>query len=351
MRFPLTVRDRSLSAFFRTFAVMIAAGVPMQRVLDVQIAQCSDRRFREALRSVLAEIQNGRSLSAALRTRPRDFGALHVAMIEAGESGGMLDTVLDRLASMLERSQALRRRVLASLSYPAIVFVAAVLLVVFLMTTIVPAFSRMFAQLNIPLPPITRVLLAAGDSAGRTGTALLALAVAGGTAGLIAVRTRKRSVLAAADRIRLGVPLAGAIVRRSIEVRVLRVLGSLLRSGVDILRAVEITATVTGSVSYTGALRSMTTTLREGGSFSETLDQMRVFGPFVVQMIRVGEESGSLDTMMFRVADHYEAEIEAAGSALGATVEPILICIAGLAIAGIVFSIFIPLYSFVGQIH
>lgn len=345
------LKTSSIVVFFRSFATMLAAGVPMQRVLRVQIAQAGDRRLREALLSVLSDVESGRSLSAALRTRPREFPRLFVAMIEAGESGGMLDTVLDRLATMLERGHALQRRVTASLAYPAIVLVAAILLLGFLVTTIVPAFGRLFDQLNAPVPAPARALMAAGRAIDdpRCWFGVFVLAAAA-TAAVLAAK-RSRAVMDAGDRLRLSLPVVGPILRHAITARVMRVFGSLLRCGVDVLKAVEIVTPLTGSSTFSQALRRLSISLREGDSVAEPLERSGVFDPFTIAMVRVGEESGSLDSMLVKIAEHYEAEVEAALLTLGATIEPLLIFFVGLLVAGIVFSVFIPMYSLVGQIH
>jgi type IV pilus assembly protein PilC len=272
-------------------------------------------------------------------------------MIEAGESGGMLDGVLDRLASMLERNHALRRRVLASLTYPALVLVAALVLIVFLLVTIVPTFDRMFSQMNIPIPATTLLLMRLGATLANPTTWIIAGATVAVGAFAAAASSRREWFRRTVDYVRFGLPITGPIARRASTALIARTLASLLRSGVDILRATDIVTPLTRSGMYTRALDRLALALREGESISDPLERSGAFDAFTIAMIRVGEESGSLDTMLEKVADHYESEVEAAMLALGATVEPALIFFVGLIVAGIVFSVFIPMYSLVGQIH
>jgi type IV pilus assembly protein PilC len=346
-----SVSPPPLVVFFRSFATLTRAGVSVARSLNVAITQCSDNRLREALRAVLAEIENGRSVSVALRQHPREFAPLYVAMLEAGEAGGMLDDVLDRVASMLEKEQALRKKVGASLAYPMIVLCAAIGLVFFLLSTLVPTFGRMFAQMNVPLPASTRFLIALGAVVGQPlfwGSAIV-LAVTS-IAVLVLARQNPRTA-AALDRLRLRLPLIGAVHRKTVIARLMRTLGSLLRSGVDVLRSIDVVAPVAGNAAYAEALRGLHTALRDGASMADQLEKSDLFEPMVLQMVRVGEETGALDNMLLKTAEYYETDVEATMATLSSTLEPILILVVGAVVGFIVFSVFVPMFSLVSQIR
>jgi type IV pilus assembly protein PilC len=339
-----------LAAFFRAFATLLGAAMPIQRALAIAIERCSNPRLAEALRAVSAEVDAGRSLASAMRTRPHDFDELHVAMIEAGEAGGMLDGVLERLSTILERDRAMRKKLAAALAYPALVLAAAIGLVIFLVAAIVPTFSGLFAQLGVDLPAPTRLLLAAGEFLANPLVALAAAAVSVAAA-TAALRASRRLPAPAIERFLLRVPILGSLRRGAIVARIARTLGSLLRSGVDILRAFEVAAPVSASVLFAQALLDVRASLRDGDGVANGFERSRLFDPFVVGLIRVGEETGALDAMFLKIAEYYEVDVDAGVATLGATLEPVLIVLVGAVVGAIAAAIFIPLYSAIGQIH
>jgi type IV pilus assembly protein PilC len=341
----------ALVAFFRSLATMVAAGVPLHRSLSVTIAQCADGRLAEALRAVRSDLEAGMSLAAAMRRHPAIFSDLYVATVEAGESGGVLDDVLERLAGLAARDRAFRNKVGSALTYPLVVLAAASLLTFFLVATIVPTFARMFEQLGAPLPLPTRVLLWVGSHASSRDGLLLVGALFSAVAAAIVLLRRSRSARGAFERFRLIIPVSGNIERKTVVARISRMLSSLLRCGVDLLRAIDIVAPVSGNSAYTRALRELGVALREGTSIAEPLQNSPLFDPLVVQMVRVGEETGALDAMLLRVAEHYEGDVEVAVATLGATIEPVLIGGVGLVVGAIVFAIFVPLYTMIGHIR
>ncbi len=340
-----------LVTLFRSFATLIHAGVPLTRSLEIARAQCSHRRLREALSSALADIQAGAPLSEALRRHGGFFKPVYVAMIEAGEIGGLLDEVLERISTLLERERAVRKKVTTALTYPACVLLAASALVVLLVATIVPTFARMFTQLQVPLPIQTRVLVAVGESLRRPSVWLLAGVVVIGLAALAVSARHNLAMSRTFDRIVLRVPVLGTLTRKTITARLCRMLGSLLRSGVNLLNAVEIMGAVSGHDSFREALRDLYAALREGEPFAESLARSRLFDPMTLQLSRVGEETGTLDQMLFKIADYYDVDVEAATSTLAALLEPILMLGVGALVGTIVFSIFVPLYSVISQVR
>lgn len=340
-----------LLAFFRCCATLTRAGVSLSRSLSVSASQCTDIRLREALGAILADIEQGSSLSAALRKHPREFSPLHIAMVEAGETGGMLDDVLERLATLLEREQAMRKKLGAALAYPLIVLTSAAALVAFLLSTLLPIFGRLFAQLGVEQPPSTRFLLLLGELARQPFFWFCSLLTILSVLALLALGRSDPRCSILLDRIRLHLPLFGTMHRKIVIARLTRTLGALLHAGVDVLRALEVVAPVTGNAAYNAALRQLHDALRNGDSIAEQLERSNDFEPMVLQMIRVGEETGTLDMMLLKTADYYDADIDALAATLNATLEPLLILIVGSIVGFIVFSIFVPMYSLVSQIR
>jgi type IV pilus assembly protein PilC len=341
---------RALVTFFRSFSTLVRAGVPMRRALGVTIDRAADGALRESLRSVLADIEHGASLGDAMDRRPRTFSPLAIAMVRAGEAGGILDDVLDRLASFLEREADLRKKVGAALAYPAVVLVAALGLVVFLVARIVPMFAQMFDAFHADVPLPTQMLLAAGGALQQPATWLAAAAGAGTiiiTLGVVARTGRGRLAL---DRVRLGLPVIGPLLHKTITARIARLLATLLRSGIELVTALEVVRPVAGSATYAAALQRVDVALREGDSLTAPLESSGVFDPLAVALVRVGEETGLVDEMLLKIASYFESDVEAAIATLGAVLEPALIGVLGIVVGFIVFSVFIPLYSLIGSV-
>lgn len=343
--------QKSLVSFFRSFSTLIRAGVPMRRALEVTIDECGDSRLREALASVLAGIENGLSLSEAMSRHPREFSRLYIAMIKAGEIGGVLDDVLERIACALERERAARRRMAAALTYPAIVGCAAVALVLFLLGTIVPMFRSMYVQLHVPLPAVTEALINAGTALHSPAT-WAALSAAVLTPVFIITRLRRRDPGAMFfESLVLALPIAGAIARKSSVARFARMLGTLLHSGVGLVMALDVVTDVVTSTRFRQSIAELRQALREGSLVSEPLARSGLYEPLFIQMVRVGEETGSLDAMLLRIADYYDLDVETMFGALGAMLEPAMILLLGGAVGFIVSAIFIPLYTLIGNIR
>lgn len=343
------VSQKSLVTFFRSFSTLVRAGVPLRRSLEVTIEECGDSRLREALRSVVCDIENGLALSDAMARHPKEFPRLFVAMIRAGELGGVLDDVLERIASVVERDRATRKRVSAALTYPAIVASAAVGLIVFLITTIVPMFRSMYDQMHVPLPAITAGLITVGTALRSPGV-WLTLGIGGLSLALAAIRLRgtERGTMAL-ESLMLALPVAGTIAKKSTIARLARMLGTLLRSGVGLVAALDVVTDVVGSARYRQSIAELRRALREGSSVTEPLAVSGLYEPMFVQMLRVGEETGALDAMLLRIADYYDLDIETMLTALGSMLEPAMILLLGGAVGFIVAAIFIPLYTLIGN--
>ncbi len=348
-----TLRPLSESArttFFRSFAAMIGAGVPIRRALHVCVENCTDQRLHEALSAISNDIESGSALSHAMSKRPREFSGLFVAMIRAGELGGALDQILERLAALLERHQAIRKRVRAAMTYPAVVAAASLVLVLFLVGTTVPSFEAIFAEMHVALPPITRGVIAVGNVL-RNPEAWPFLALIPGI--WIATSFLARRVPAIQDRLdRLAfkIPVLGKVITRSIAARFSRTLGTLLRCGVPLLDAIDAARDVMENARYQHRLNDISEALRGGTSFADALERTSLYEGLFVQLVRVGEETGTLDSMLLRLADYYDLDIETSMSTLGSAIEPVLILVLGSVVGLIVASILIPLYSMIGSV-
>lgn len=344
------VSQTSLVAFFRSFATLVRAGVSVRRSLDVTIEQCTDARLGEALRAVVGDIESGLALSHAMARHPKEFSKLYVTMIKAGELGGVLDEVLERLASVLERDRAVRKRVMSALAYPAIVACAAIGLVVFLVVSVVPMFRAMYDQMRVPVPWLTSMLIGIGTSLRAPATWLGAtLVLLIGVFLLVRVRATEAGAVAT-EALVMRLPIVGTITRKATVGRLARMLGTLLRSGVGLVPALEVVTDVVASAPYRRSLELLGRALGEGSSVSEPLLASALYEPLFIQMIRVGEETGALDAMLLRVADYYDVDVETALTALGSTLEPVMILLLGGAVGFIVAAIFIPLYTLIGSI-
>jgi type IV pilus assembly protein PilC len=336
--------------FFRSFATLVRAGVSVARSLQVCIAQCPDARLREALQAVLAEIEQGCSLSSAMGMRPREFTPLAVAMTQAGEAGGMLDEALERLAGMLEKDLILRKKVGAALAYPCVVLCAAIALIFLLLATIVPTLGRFFLQLHVEQPPETRALLFVGNLVSNPLFWGLGIAAIFAVALLLALARRNPRRAAILDAVRLRIPLFGSLHRKAVTARLARMLGTLLHSGVDVLRAIDVCAPVTGNAVYVRALRDLHEALRDGASIADQLERAHIFDPMLLQMVRVGEETGALDAMLLKTAEYYEYDVETTTATLGSTLEPILLLVVGCVVGLIMYAVFVPMYAFVNDL-
>jgi type IV pilus assembly protein PilC len=346
--FPVSRTARM--TFVRSLATLVRAGVPLRRALEIVTAGCRDSRLREALQSVASDIDSGVALSAAFEKRPSEFSVLFIAMIRAGELAGAVDDVLDRVATFMEYENAARKRLQSALAYPAVVTLAAIGLVLFLVSNTVPAFSQLFAQMHVDLPFTTRVLLAVGAALQSPLSYLALPAAAAGIAFGWSGARRSSVALAVIDRAVLMVPVFGAIVRMSLLARFARTLGTLLRSGVPLLSALHASREVVTNASYALRITKIADDLAQGATISDAFGAAHMYDNLVLALVRVGEETGALDDMLIRVAEYYEVDVETTISSLAGILEPIIIVVLGAIVGTIVGSILIPLYSMIGSI-
>lgn len=347
----LVARSSACSpAFFRSFATLVGAGIAIKRALESLIAEATDRIFAERLRSIALDVESGTSLSVAMERHSGEFSTVTLAMIKAGEASGALASALESVAELEERNHALRKRIGAALAYPAIVCVAAAGLVLFLVADTMPAFAGMFAEMHVALPPVTRLLIGLDDVLHRP---LVWVAVPLVALGLVAtalqLRTSDGRIAKVVDAWRLRLPLVGAILRKALVARFARTLGSLLSAGVDVVSALESSAVV-GGPAFAERIAGAPSGLAAGDAFAAVLEATRFFDPTFLLLVRVGEESGTLDAMLLRIASYYEVDVDAGLTALTGVIEPALICVLGAAIGTIVASVIVPLYAMIGSI-
>lgn len=345
---PGKVKLTRLSLFCRQFSTMVDAGVSLVRCLDVLARQTEDPKLKKILIDVGERVEGGESLSRAMQRHPRTFNNLFIGLVRAGEVGGVLEEALQRLSQFLESDVALRRKVKAALTYPIIVVIAAIGIIVLLMIVVVPQFAAIFKDLGLPdseFPPATKFLIDLSNNMIRNWHifAIVFAALYFGFKLFVSTRFGRRTV----DRIKLKIPVFGPLHHKVCMARFSRTMGTLLTSGVPILQAMETVSGTVGNSIMADAVLDARARIREGDRIGDPLEASRQFPPMVVHMIGVGEESGSLDFMLQKIADFYEAEVEATLQSLTAAIEPILIVFLGVVVGFIVFAMFAPLLKVV----
>jgi len=337
------LKSKQLMVMTRQLAVLIDAGLPLLRCLTVLIAQQKPSKLRDILREISSDIQSGSTFSEALAKHPKAFDRLYVNMVRAGEVGGMLEAVLNRLAVFMERRQALKRKVRGALIYPIAVVIIATAIVTFLLVKVVPVFAKIFEEFGGGLPAPTQFLVDAGNFVMFRWWLLLM--IMSGTAITLKLITKSHTSKRIMDRVVLKVPLVGDLVTKVAVARFARTLGTLIVSGVPILQALKITRDTIGNEVVQNAVQKVHDSIKEGETIAAPLEEAKVFPAMVVNMIDVGEETGSLDAMLIKVADIYDAEVEAAIDAMLALLEPAIIIILGGVIGFIVISLYLPIFS------
>lgn len=338
------VKLKNLAIFCRQFSTMVDAGVSLVRCLDVLSRQTEDPKLKRILIDVGERVEGGESLSRAMQRHPRTFNNLFIGLIRAGEIGGVLEESLQRLSTFLEADVALRRKVASALTYPILVMIAAVGIVAFLVGCIVPEFAKLFKDIGLKdtdFPAMTKFLidLSANFQKNFVVIAVTLVVVIVGWRMFTSTRFGRRL----ADRIKLKIPVFGKLHHKVCMARFSRTMGTLLTSGVPILQAMETVAGTVGNSIMSDAVLDARARIREGDRIGDPLEASKMFPPMVVHMIGVGEESGSLDFMLQKIADFYESEIEATLASLTAALEPLLIVFLGFVVGFIVIAMFLPL--------
>lgn len=342
------VKSTEISRMARQFATMIEAGLPLVQSLEILSDQASSPALKDALNDVRERVQSGSTLAEALGKHPKIFDELFVNMVEAGEIGGALDTILLRLATYKEKVDALRRKIKGAMYYPAVISVVAAGATLFLITFIVPVFAKLFEGFGAELPLPTKLVLAISGII--RSNILLGIVILIGLGIGYRYLAKTPSGRLAIDRFKLKIPIMGNLLRKSIIARFSRTLGTLLNSGVPILDSLEITAKTAGNKVIYNAIRQAVTAIAQGDTIAQPLQNTGVFPPMVVQMISVGEKTGGLDEMLEKVADFYEDEVDAAVDALTSIIEPVVIVVMGAVIGFVLISMYLPMFDLIGVI-
>jgi type IV pilus assembly protein PilC len=342
------VSAKELAIFTRQFSVMIDAGLPLVQCLEIMASQQENKAFARALAGVRASVEAGSTLANALRQYPKIFDDLYDNMIEAGETGGILDTILQRLSGYIEKAVKLKRAVQSALIYPVAVLVIAGGVIVLLLWKVVPIFANLFAGLGVDLPLPTRIVIGISHA---IGTFALPMIILLGLAiwGLKAYYGTPNGRMLI-DSIILQLPLLGVLMRKIAVARFTRTLGTLITSGVPMLEAMDITARTSGNAVIEKAITDVRKAVETGRTVADPLRESNVFPNMVVQMIGVGEQTGALDAMLQKVADFYEDEVDAAVSDLLTAMEPMIILFLGVVVGGVVISMYLPLFSLIGKL-
>lgn len=338
------VRRNDLAVFCRQFSTMVDAGVSLVRCLDVLGRQSQNPRLKKILKDIGERVEGGESLSRAMQRHPRSFDNLFIGLIRAGEIGGVLEESLQRLSQFLEKDVELRRKVKSALTYPVLVLIAATGIVIFLVSWVVPQFAKLFTDIGLKdgeFPAMTKFLIDLSASFSKGWFVWLIGTTVFYFSWKLFVGTHfgRRT----ADRMKLKVPVFGTLHHKICMARFSRTMGTLLTSGVPILQAMETVAGTVGNSIMSDAVLEARARIREGDRIGDPLEASRLFPPMVVHMIGVGEESGSLDYMLQKIADFYESEVEASLASLTAAIEPLLIVVLGFIVGFIVIAMFLPL--------
>src|SRR6188508_342193 len=342
------VNAKNLAVFTRQFSVMIDAGLPLVQCLEILGNQEEDKNFSETILATRSDVESGASLADAMKKHPKAFDPLFTNMIAAGEAGGILDTILKRLATYIEKAVKLRGQVKSAMIYPIAVIVIAVVVVGVILWKVIPTFANLFAGLGAELPLPTRIVIAASNGLVR----FMPFILVGIGAAAFAFRAyynspNGRRVI---DAITLRMPVLGSLMRKIAVARFCRTLSTLLSSGVSILEALDITAKTAGNAIVEEAIYTTRKSIEGGETIAAPLAQTAVFPPMVVQMIGVGEATGALDTMLGKIADFYEEEVDVAVAGLLTLMEPLMIALLGGIVGGIVIAMYMPIFSLISKL-
>ncbi len=340
-----TVRSAQVTTLTSQLSILQDAGLPIVRSLKILEAQQKEGKLKGQLAAVSEDVESGSTFSEALAKYPRSFDRLYISMVKAGEAGGVLDVILNRLAGFMEKSEKLRKKVKGAMIYPAVVITVAVLILVVIMVKVVPAFQAMFDDIGQALPAPTQLLITISNLLKDYWYLIPGIPFLG----LIAIKgvARTERGRRAIDAFKLRMPIFGMIIKKSAIARFCRTLGTLISSGVPILEALRIVKDAIGNVIISSAIEDVHGSIREGDTIADPLRQAGIFDELLVNMIDVGEETGELDKMLIKVADNYDMDVDIAVESMSSLLEPILIVSMGLVVGFIVISLFLPLVSIV----
>ncbi|MEX1183564.1 MAG: type II secretion system F family protein [Gemmatimonadota bacterium] len=346
--FGTGITTRDIVIFTRQFATMINSGLPLVQSLDILARQSENKSLRKTIEQVLYDVESGQTLADAMREHLKVFPELYVNMVAAGEAGGILDTILLRLAVFLEKADALKRKIKGAMVYPAVIMTVAFGAVAVLLIFVIPTFQEMFESAGVPLPGPTQFVIFLSETLQARWYVFVI------TAAMIVVALRQyyrtpggQLVL---DRLLLNLPVFGNLQRKTAIARFTRTLGTLVASGVSILDGLEITAKTSGNRVLHDAIMESRTSIAGGETISEPLKRSGVFPPMVVSMINVGEQTGGLDEMLTKIADFYDEEVDAAVEALLSAMEPIMIVFLGVIVGGMIVAMYLPIFDMMNAV-
>ncbi len=350
------VSNKQLTAFTRQLSTLQDAGLPLLRSLQILEEQQKSGKLKAVLQEVCESVEGGTSLSDSMAKHPSAFDKLYTKMVAAGEVGGVLDVILQRLSDFMEKAERLKRKVLGAMVYPAVVIVVAVGIVMFIMVFIIPKFSEIFKEFGVTMPGLTLFLVnssrwLAGMNPGQTIPGALYVVFAPVLFFIFWKIVRKappgRMIT---DRVVMFIPLIGGLVKKTTVARFTRTLGTLINAGVPILEAITITKETCGNAVFEKALGKVHDSIREGETFAAPLRESKTCDSLVVNMIDVGEETGDMDSMLLKIADNYDDEVDNAVGALVKLIEPLLVLFLGVVVGGIVVAMFLPLLSIIEKL-
>ncbi|MBX3386130.1 MAG: type II secretion system F family protein [Phycisphaeraceae bacterium] len=351
------VSPKHLTLFTRQLSTLQDAGLPLLRSLQILEGQQKPGKLKSVLQEVCDDVEGGSSLSEAMAKHPKAFNRLYTKMVAAGEIGGVLDIILQRLSEFMEKAQSLKRKIKAAMLYPVAVIIIASAIVTLIMVFIVPKFQEIFRDFGVQLPLLTRTLIGtsswiAGNNIGQQVPGWVFIVVSPlAIWGFVKLTRKAKPGRAALDTILLWTPLFGRLTRKSVTARFTRTLGTLISAGVPILEAVLITRDTSGNYVFEQALTKVHDSIREGETFAGPLRESKVCDAIVVNMIDVGEETGDMDSMLMKIADNYDEEVDVEVAGLIKLIEPMLIVFLGVVIGGIVIAMFLPLVAMIESLQ
>jgi type IV pilus assembly protein PilC len=342
------IKQKAVAVFTRQFSVMIDAGLPLVQCLDILGQQQDNKAFQKIILQVRQDVESGSSLADSLRKHPQAFSDLYVHMVAAGEAGGILDTILQRLASYIEKSVKLKSQVRSAMVYPLAVITIAIVVIYIILWKVIPVFATLFESLGTQLPFLTQVIVNISRFIGNFWW--LIFLVVGGAIFALRQYYQTDAGRYQIDKLMLKMPVIGGLLRKIAVARFCRTLGTLLASGVAILESLEITARTAGNAVLEEAILQVRKDVEEGKTLAEPLARTEQFPPMVCQMVGVGEQTGAMDTMLSKIADFYEDEVDAAVEGMMALLEPVMIAFLGVVIGTIVVAMYLPMFSLISQI-
>jgi type IV pilus assembly protein PilC len=338
------VTPADIAIFSRQLATMMTAGIPLVQSFDIVGAGHENPAMQKLILAIKSDVENGTALADALAKHPLHFDDLFVSLVAAGEQAGALETLLDKIATYKEKTEAIKKKIKKALFYPAAVVVVAIVVTVILMIYVIPEFESLFQGFGADLPAFTRFVIDISKFVQSTGW-LLGIAAAGGVWGFIYAKKRNRGVQHFVDRVMLKLPVLGAILHKSAIARYARTLATTFAAGVPLVEALDSVAGATGNIVYEGAVLRMRDEVATGQRLQRAMENTELFPNMVNQMIAVGEESGSLDAMSSKVADFYEEEVDNAVDSMSSLLEPLIMAILGVLVGGMVIAMYLPIFK------